>query len=57
MTLFTFIKQCLRREAARTEPDCAKTIQKILAETRSREERENHGKDRIDRSCGQSPVG
>lgn len=30
MTLFAFIKQCLRREAARTEPDCTKTIQKVL---------------------------
>ena len=31
MTVFIFIKQCLRREAARTEPDCAKMLQKILA--------------------------
>ena len=40
MTLFTFIKRCLRREAARTEPDCTGTIQKILTEKRSKEERE-----------------
>lgn len=30
MTLFAFIKQCLRREAVRTEPDCTKTLQKLL---------------------------
>lgn len=32
MTLFTFIKRCLRREAVRTEPDCTGTIQKILTQ-------------------------
>lgn len=31
MTVFAFISQCLRREAARTEPDCTKVLQKILA--------------------------
>lgn len=30
MTLFAFIRQCLRREAARTEPNCTKTLQNIL---------------------------
>ena len=40
MTVFTFIKRCLCREAARTEPDCTKTIQKIMAEKRPKEERE-----------------
>ena len=40
MTLFTFIKRCLRREAARTEPDCTGTIQKILIKNRSEKERE-----------------
>ena len=40
MTVFTFIKRCLRKEAVRTEPDCTKTIQKILTEKRSKEERE-----------------
>lgn len=38
MTLFTFIKRCLRGEAARTEPDCARTIQKILTKNPSKEE-------------------
>ena len=40
MTLFTFIKRCLRREAVRTEPDCAGTIQKILTQNQSEKERE-----------------
>ena len=40
MTVFTFIKRCLHREAVRTEPDCTKTIQKIMVEKRSKEERE-----------------
>ena len=40
MTLFTFIKRCLRREAVRTEPDCNRTIQKILAQNRLEKERE-----------------
>ena len=40
MTVFTFIKRCLCREAARTEPDGANTIQKILVEKRPKEERE-----------------
>lgn len=40
MTVFTFIKRCLRREAARTEPDCTRTIQKILTEKPQKEERE-----------------
>ena len=30
MTLFAFIKQCLRREAVRTEPNCTKMLQNIL---------------------------
>lgn len=30
MTLFAFINQCLRREAVRTEPDCTKTLEKVL---------------------------
>lgn len=34
MTLFTFIRQCLRREAARTEPDCTKTLKKVLEESK-----------------------
>ena len=38
MTLFTFIKQCLHREAVRTEPDCTGTIQKILTQNQSKEE-------------------
>ena len=40
MTLFTFIKRCLRREAVRTEPDCTKIIQKILTQDQSEKERE-----------------
>ena len=40
MTVFNFIKRCLRREAARTEPDCTRTIQKILTEKQPQEERE-----------------
>ena len=40
MTLFTFIKRCLRREAVRTEPDCTRTIQRILTQNQSEEERE-----------------
>lgn len=40
MTLFTFIQQCLRREAVRTEPDCAGMIQKVLTQNRSEKERE-----------------
>ena len=40
MTLFTFIKRCLRREAVRTEPDCTRTIQKILIQNPSEKERE-----------------
>ena len=40
MTLFTFIKRCLRREAVRTEPDCTGTIQKILTQNRPEKERE-----------------
>ena len=30
MTVFAFIRQCLRREATRTEPDCTKMLQRIL---------------------------
>ena len=40
MTLFTFIKRCLRREAVRTEPDCTRTIQKILTQDQTEKERE-----------------
>lgn len=40
MTLFTFIKRCLRGEAARTEPDCSKVIQTILREKPPEKERE-----------------
>ena len=40
MTVFTFIKRCLRREAAQTEPDCAGIIQKILTQNQSEKERE-----------------
>ena len=40
MTLFTFIKRCLRREAIRTEPDCTKAIQKILTQNQPEKERE-----------------
>ena len=36
MTLFEFIKECLRREAARTEPDCTQLIQKIVKSERER---------------------
>lgn len=32
MTFYEFIRQCLRKEAARTEPDSQKTIQTILKE-------------------------
>lgn len=53
MTLFTFIKRCLRGEAARTEPDCARTIQKIL--TKNHQRRETHGKSGIDRPDRQGP--
>lgn len=34
MTLFTFVKQCLYREAARTEPDCTKTLEKVLEKSK-----------------------
>lgn len=37
MTLFEFIKECLRREAARTEPDCTQLIQKIVKSERERD--------------------
>ena len=40
MTLFTFITRCLRREAVRTEPDCTRTIQRILIQNLSEEGRE-----------------
>ena len=40
MTLFTFIKRCLRREAVRIEPDCTRTIQKILTQNPLEKERE-----------------
>ena len=40
MTLVTFIKRCPRREAVRTEPDCTRTIQKILTQNPPEEERE-----------------
>ena len=30
MTLFAFIKWCLSKEAARTEPDCTKLLQRVL---------------------------
>lgn len=30
MTLFAFIKQCLRQEAVRTEPDCTSLLQRVL---------------------------
>lgn len=33
MTLFHFIQQCLRREAARTEPDCRSLLEHILQTT------------------------
>ena len=29
-TLFAFIKWCLSKEAARTEPDCTKLLQRVL---------------------------
>lgn len=32
MTLFEYIKQCLEKEAVRTEPDKKKTIQIVLGE-------------------------
>lgn len=43
MTLFTFIKQCLRMEAARTEPDCTKALEKLL---KALEKGQNEQKDR-----------
>lgn len=30
MTLFNFIKECLRRESARTEPNSARVIQAVF---------------------------
>ena len=32
MTFFEFIKQCLEKEAVRTEPDSRPVVQKILEE-------------------------
>lgn len=32
MTIFAFIRQCLRKEAKRTEPNCKKTIELVLEE-------------------------
>lgn len=32
MTLFKFIKQCLQKEAARTEPDGKFAVEKVLKE-------------------------
>ena len=32
MTFFEFIKQCLEKEAARTEPDSRPVVKKILEE-------------------------
>lgn len=42
MTLFVFIKRCLSKEAARTEPDCTKLLQRVLKPP----EREQDGRQR-----------
>lgn len=39
MTFFEFIKLCLEKEAARTEPDSRHMVKKVLEETEKWKER------------------
>ncbi|MGN0968859.1 MAG: hypothetical protein ACI4O3_06265 [Oscillospiraceae bacterium] len=40
MTFYEWVRECLQREAAETEPDRQKTVQKVLEEIKTRKKRE-----------------